>query len=177
MAEWRAKKAREEEELHERLRDAVLRGQVEIYTDQRMLDFEGSPIHNGWDHLAPLLGLMSLALAILLATGVAVGIVAMTLGALGHLLGIKHFVAWRIRARAKAYMLESAAHLNHLWQLGGVVLVVMGSSEPPCVAPRGDWRKWARRILAAVDGQPAPAAAPEADVVDDMPPNQEILPP
>lgn len=173
MAEWRAKKAREDEDLHERLHNAVLTRQVEVYTDQRMLDFQGSPVHNGWDHLMPLLVLMSLALAILLATGVAIGIVAMTLGALGHLLGIKHFIAWRIRARAKAYMLESAAHLNQLWQLGGIALVMMGSSEPPCLAPRGDWRKFVRRNLPA-DGQPV--AAPDAQT-DDGPAGSEILPP
>lgn len=173
MADWRTKKAQEEEDLHERLRVAVLGRRIEVYTDQRMLDFQGSPVHNSWDHLAPLLGLMSLALAILLATGVAVGIVAMTLGALGHLLGIKHFVAWRIRTRAKSYMMESAAHLNHLWQLGGVAFVVMGSSEPPCVAPRGDWRKFVRRNLPA-EGQPVPV--PEA-AAEELPPDQEILPP
>lgn len=175
MAEWRAKKAQEDEDLHERLRDAVLGRRIEVYTDQRMLDFQGSPIHNSWDHLMPLLVLMSLALAILLATGVAIGIVAMTFGALGHLLGIKHFVAWRIRMRAKAYLLESAAHLNHLWQLGGVAFVVLGSSEPPCVAPRGDWRKFVRRNL-PVEGQPVPP--PEA-AAEELPaePEQEILPP
>lgn len=158
MADWRAKKAQEEEELHQRLRSAVLGRQVEIYTDQRMLDFQGSPVHNSWDHLGPLLGLMSLALAILLATGVAIGIVAMTAGVLIHLLGIKYFIAWRIRERAKAYMLESAAHLNHLWQLGGIAIVIPESSEPPCLAPRGDWRKFVRRNL-PLDSQPAPAPA------------------
>lgn len=173
MADWRAKKAQEDEELHRRLRAAVQGRRVEIYTDQRMLDFQGSPVHNGWDHLAPLLGLMSLALAILLATGVAIGIVAMTLGALAHLLGIKHFVAWRIRARAKAYMLESAAHLNHLWHLGGVAVVMLGGSEPPCLAPRGDWRKFVRRNL-PLDGQPGPPAETGAE---ELTANQEILPP
>lgn len=173
MAEWRAKKAREEEELHAQLREAVQQRRVEIYTDQRMLDFQGSPIHNSWDHLAPLLILMSLALAVLLATGVAIGIVAMTLGALGHLLGIKHFVAWRIRLRAKAYMLESAAHLNHLWHLGGIAIVVKESSEPPCVAPRGDWRKFVRRALAG-DGQLGPAGDESAELAAGGP---EVLPP
>lgn len=174
MADWRAKKAQEDEDLHLRLRDAILGRRIEIYTDQRMLDFQGSPVHNSWDHLAPLLGLMSLALVILLATGVAIGIVAMTLGALGHLVGIKHFVAWRIRARAKSYMLESVAHLNQLWHLGGVALVVLGSSEPPCVAPRGDWRKFVRRNLPA-EGQPVPA--PQDAAAEELAPNQEILPP
>ena len=172
MADWRAKKAQEEDDLHERLRDAIAAGRIEVYTDQRMLDFQGSPVHNGWDHLLPLLVLMVLALAILLATGVAIGIVAMTLGALGHLLGIKHFLAWRIRLRTKTYIQHGAAHLNQVWQLGGMALVMMNSSEPPCVAPRGDWRKFVRRNLPA-DGQPPGLGA----MADDEAAAQEILPP
>jgi len=179
MADWRAKKAREDEELHERLGEAVRARRVDIYTDQRMLDFQGSPVHNSWDHLGPLLGLMSLALAILLSTGVAIGIVAMTVGALGHLLGIKHYVAWRIRARAVAYGLESPAHFDHLWHLGGMAIVVKDSGEPPCVAPRGDWRKFLRRAMPA-DGTPVPPPGQLADgqpVVEEEPAAQEILPP
>lgn len=184
-AEERAKKAQEDEELHERLCSAIALRQVEVYTDQRMLDFQGSPVHNGWDHLAPLLILMLLALAVLLATGVAFGIVAMTFGALGHLLGIKYFVAWRIRSRAKAYLQCSARHLQQLWQLGGVALVMMGSNEPPCLAPRGDWRRFVRRnlLLATPTAAPADAAEPmtpgESDplVVEDASSRQEILPP
>lgn len=177
MADWRAKKAREDEELHERLRVAVRARRVEIYSDQRMLDFQGSPVHNSWDHLAPLLGLMCLALAILLSTGVAFGIVAMALGALGHLLGIKHYVAWRIRDRAVTYGLESPAHMDHLWHLGGMAIVVKDSGEPPCVAPRGDWRKFLRRAMPA-EGVPAPAPAPAAEPPAAEPAAaQEILPP
>lgn len=171
MAEWRAKKAQEEAELHERVRAAVLTRQVEIYTDQRMLDFQGSPVHHAWDHLLPLMILMLLALAVLLATGVAFGIVAMTLGALAHLLGIKHYVAWRIRARSIAYMLESAAHWNHLWQLGGIALYFPGGTEPPCLAPRGDWRKFARRNLYDL-AHPAPA-----EIAEEPEATQEVLPP
>jgi hypothetical protein len=174
MADWRAKKAQEDDELHERLCVAVAARQVEIYTDQRMLDFQGSPVHNGWDHLAPLLALMSLALAILLATGVAIGIVAMTLGALGHLAGIKHYVAWRIRARAKSYLLHSAAHLQQLWHLGGIAIVMVGGNEPPCIAPRGDWRKFIRRNLAPMGAMPVP---PEASPEQATDAGQEILPP
>jgi hypothetical protein len=180
MADWRARKAQEDEELHERLRSALAAGQMEIYTDQRMLDFQGSPVHNGWDHLLPLLVLMSLALAILLGTGVAIGIVAMTLGALGHLLGIKHYVAWRIRARAKAYILHSPAHLQQIWNLGGIAIVVVGGNEPPCLGPRGDWRKFLRRNLAPTGAMPVP---PEATAEDAEQPTeqsgaeQEILPP
>ncbi|MEW5728207.1 MAG: hypothetical protein AB1918_10320, partial [Pseudomonadota bacterium] len=114
MAEWRQKKAREDEQLHDQLRAAILAGTVEVHTDQRMLDFQGSPVHSPWDHLVPLMGLMFVALGVLLFAGVAVGIVAMTMGVFAHVYGIKHLVAWRIRQRATAYMMESAAHWQQL---------------------------------------------------------------
>lgn len=170
MAAWREKKTQEAIALHGRLCAAIIDKRVLVYTDQRMLDFQGSPVHNGWDHLAPLMVLMVLALVILLATGVAFGIVAMTIGALAHLLGIKHFVAWRIRSRTTAYMLESAYHWHQIWQLGGIAIYMPESNEPPCLAPRGDWRKFARRNLS---DDPAAAAATAEDEV----PMEEILPP
>lgn len=133
--------------LHEQLCAAIRAGRVQVMTDPRTLDFQGSPVHAPWDHLAPLLAAMMLALVVLLSTGVAVGIVAMTLGALAHLVSNRHLVAWRLRRRAVAYMLASASHWQALWQLGGVALVLTGSDEPPCVGPVGDWCKFARRNL------------------------------
>lgn len=183
MAEWRQKKAREDEQLHDQLRAAILAGTVEVHTDQRMLDFQGSPVHSPWDHLVPLMGLMFLALAVLLFAGVAVGIVAMTMGVFAHVYGIKYLVAWRIRQRATAYLIESASHWRQLWHLGGIVIVLKGTSEY-CMAPKGDWRKFARRNLpeetepapdeAAETGQPwdGDTVAPPASA-----PVQEILPP
>ena len=171
MAEWRAKKAQEEVDLHERVRAAVLTGKVEIYTDQRMLDFQGSPVHNSWDHIVPLMVLMLGALAILLATGVAIGIVAMTIGALAHLLGIKHFIAWRIRGRTQEYVLRSVAHWNQIWTMGGMVIHYRDSGEVPCYAPKGDWRKFVRRNLydfahpAPVEAGEEPVAAAEGEVL------------
>lgn len=178
-------KAAEIQALHDRLRRAVEAGEVQIYTDQRMLDFQGSPVHNGWDHLLPLMVLMTLALAILLATGVAFGIVAMTVGALAHLLGIKHYVAWRLRRRTAAYVLISAAHWQQVWNLGGIAVYMPQANEPPCLAPRGDWRRFVQRTLG--DDAVAQRATtdmptqPEPPVVDrtgpTQPAEQEILPP
>lgn len=181
MAEYRAKKSREDDVLHDQLALAVTSGTVEIHTDQRMLDFQGSPVHSPWDHLVPLMALMFVALAVLLFAGVAIGIVAMTMGVFAHVYGVKHLVAWRIRQRAIAYMLESAAHWQVLWHLGGIVIVVKGTSEY-CMAPKGDWRKFARRNLPDdLGAAPAPASEPEPEP-EPRPamaqePVQEILPP
>lgn len=177
MADFRAKRSREDDVLYEQLQQAVSTGTVEIHTDQRMLDFQGSPVHSPWDHLLPLMVLMFLALAVLLFAGVAVGIVAMTMGVFAHVYGVKHLVAWRIRERAVAYMLESSAHWQQLWHLGGIVILLKGTSEY-CMAPKGDWRKFARRYLPE-DTQmpPEPEPEPEPRPAAPQEPVQEILPP
>lgn len=181
MAEWRAKKSHEDDQLHQQLCTAVASGVVEIHTDQRMLDFQGSPVHSPWDHLVPLTALMLAALGVLLFAGVAIGIIAMTMGVFGHVYGVKYLVAWRIRQRAVEYMLASPGHWQQLWHLGGIVILVKGTNEY-CMAPKGDWRKFARRNLATGEREaveePAPAPVPvKAPAQPDEAPVQEILPP
>lgn len=174
MSEWRDRKSREDEQLHEQLRGAVLAGRVQVFTDPRMLDFHGSPVHQHWDHLLPLTVLMTLALIILLAAGVAVGIVVMTLCVLAHLFGNKYYVGWRLKTRALAYMLNDVRQFQTLWQMGGVAMVTKGGNEPPCLAPKGDWRKFIRRNLGEGEAsrreQMANAPVPTRQVADVPPP-------
>ena len=174
IAEWHSQKAKEADLLHEQIRTAVTAGRVRIVADARVLDFDGSPVHQPWDHLTPLLVLMVLALVILLAAGVAVGIVAMTVGALIHLTGTRYLVAWRLERRTVEFMLASLDNWQRLWQLGGIAVVFAGSGELPCYAPMGDWRKFARRHLGAeaappaspAEAQPEPMVVPDAVVVE-----------
>jgi hypothetical protein len=171
ITEWRDRKDREDEQLHGQLRAALLAGRIEVFTDARVLDFEGSPVRQHWDHLLPLTVLMTLALVVLLAAGVAVGIVVMTLIVLAHLFGNRHYVAWRLRTRALAYMAEGTAQFQALWQLGGVALVVKGGNEPPCLAPKGDWRKFIRRNLGGGEAQaPSPPREGALTVAPEPPP-------
>jgi len=149
ISEWKTRKAKEAEQMHEQIRAAVKAGRVKIYADANALAFEGSPVHSPWDHLAPLLALMVLALMVLLAAGVAYGIVAMTVGALLHLVCGRYYVAWRLHQRVEAHLLHSFAQWQALWDQGGVAMVLVDSTEAPCLAPLGDWRKFARRNLPA----------------------------
>lgn len=164
LAQWRAKKTREDDQLHERLATAIRAGRVQLFTDPAALDFQASPVHSPWDHLAPLIILMVLALLALLGFGIAIGIVAMTAAALAHLFGSKHYVAWMLKRRTAAYMLDNTLRWQAVWHLGGVALVLKGSSEPPCLAPKGDWRKFIRRNLGEGEAEKA-ALAPPANAV------------
>ena len=182
IADWKIRKSEEDVELHRCLSNAIQAGQVQVFADAGMLGHDGSPVHSPWDHLAPLLVLMSLALVILLSTGMAIGIVAMTLGALFHLTCNRYYVQWRLQERSKAFITTSLVHWQTVWQLGGVALTVVGTNEPACFAPMGDWRKFARRNLKAEGtAPPAPVAelAPVAPVraAPKPPPIPEVEPP
>ena len=200
LNEWKDRKNREDEQLHDQLRGAVLAGRVQVFTDPRVLDFQGSPVHQHWDHLLPLTILMTLALVILLAAGVAVGIVVMTLCVLAHLFGNKYYVGWRLRMRAQSYILTDVIQFQTLWQMGGVAMATKGGNEPPCLAPKGDWRKFIRRNLgegeaqrreqlanapARVVPQPPPPSPPPPPVIepeptplaDEIHPDAEIIAP
>lgn len=158
LAEWRERKGREEEQLHEQLCAAIRAGQVQVYTDPRVLDYQGSPVHLHWDHLLPLTIEATLALVVLLAAGIATGIVAMTLCVLAHLYGNKYYVSWRLKSRALNYLMGNYLQFATLWQLGGIALVVKGVNEAPCLAPKGDWRKFIRRNLGEAEPQQAAMA-------------------
>ncbi len=160
IAEWQSRKAEEAALLHEQIATAIAEGKVVLATDARVLDVQGSPVHSPWDNLAPLLILMLLALVILLSAGMAFGIVAMTIGALLHLTLTRYFVAWQIQRRTLAYMVESVAHWQAVWERGGVGILLKGSGELPCFAPLGDWRKFARRNL-RTEAEPLPPREPE----------------
>ena len=186
IAEWQARKVEEAEELHDRLIHAIQNGRVDLVTDARMLDHSGSPVHSPWDHLAPLLGLMVLALIILLSAGMAFGIVAMFACALIHLMGAKYFVAWRIQNRTTLFVQYSLAHWQAVWEAGGLAIVVKGSGELPCFAPTGDWRKFVRRLIPAEGVQPIqepvvvappPPPPPEPEPVYEEPPVIDEPPP
>jgi hypothetical protein len=184
IEDWKARKAEEDVELHDRLVSAIRAGQVQVFTDPRMLGHDASPLHSPWDQLAPLLILMTLALVVLLSAGVAIGIVAMTLGALLHLTCNRYFVDWRLRNRAVGFITTSLTYWQTIWQIGGIALVVAGTNEPACFAPLGDWRKFARRNLGAEGGVPAaPVPVPVRAKVAPPPPvaqpqpEPEIQPP
>ncbi|CCG41490.1 hypothetical protein [Magnetospirillum molischianum] len=176
------RKEREDEGLHEKLRSGLTGGRIQLFTDPRMIDFDGSPVHCHWDHLLPLTGLMTLALGILLAGGIVVGIIAMTLFVMVYLLGNRYYVAWRLRTRTVEYLCCDVAHVQALWRLGGIALVVPGTGEAPCVAPKGDWRKFIRRHFGESVQPPEPMVNAPVPVVppifvSEPEPETEIAPP
>lgn len=149
MDDWQAQQAQEELDLFERLRTALLNGNVTLLPDVQVLGNRDSPLYNVWDQLAPLLAMMSLSLLILLFGGLVSGLVAMAVAALVQVFLVPFLVRWLLSQRLLKIMLLNIDHWEHLWRLGGVYLTTRSAIEPPCFAPRGDWRKFTRRILTA----------------------------
>ena len=149
MEDWQAQQAQEELDLFERLRTSLLDGTVTLLPDLQVLGCKDSPLYNVWDQLAPLLVMMSLAMLVLLFGGLVAGLVAMAAATLIQVFMVPFWVRWCLSQRMLKIMLLNIDHWMHVWSLGGVCLTTRSAIEPPCFAPRGDWRKFTRRVLTA----------------------------
>ena len=149
MDDWQAQQAQEEMDLFDRLRTALLSGSVTLQPDVQVLGTRDSPMYNVWDQLGPLLAMMSVSLLILLFGGLVVGLIAMAAATTVQVFLVPFWVRWCLSQRLLKIMLLNIDHWEHLWKLGGVYLTTRSAIEPPCFAPRGDWRKFTRRVLTA----------------------------
>ncbi len=136
---------RQDQALHEALRIAILAGRVELATDGLHLHKPTSPVYVAWDHLGPLLALMLFSLLVLLFQGLGWGIAAMTVAILVYIFGMRWWVGQQVHRRTLDAMLRNAYNWTLVWEFGGVALIRRGDAVP-CVAPKGDWRAFARRL-------------------------------
>lgn len=143
----RAKEQVQEEQLHQLLRTSVIAKRVVIRTDGLHLSKPDSPVYHAWDQLGPLMALMVLAMTVMLFYGLAIGLGAMTVAILVYIFGMRAWVSMRIQQRVEDLGLRNAPAWKILWTYGGIALV---RTDPlgtvPCVAPKGDWRAFMRRL-------------------------------
>lgn len=140
---------RNDEALHGAIRAAHHAKRVELRIAYDTLNRHGSPVYDLWDNLLPLLLLMVASMAMLLALGMLVGMIAMLLGILIYLLGIQHWIAFRLYDRTLRVALLDTKRFQILWKHGGIALLLPDTGEV-CKAPEGDWRKFVRRYLSPV---------------------------
>lgn len=138
---------REDQTLHDALRTAVLSGRLELKTDGLHLHKPDSPVYGAWDHLAPLLVMMTVSLLVLLLSGLALGLAAMTAAILLYIFGMRWWIDLRVQRRTLDAVLRNAHNWDLLWRYGGMALVRKGGFEKPCVAPNDDWRSFARGLI------------------------------
>lgn len=143
----RATEQAQEEQLHQALRAAFQTKKLAIRTDGLHLAKPDSPVYHAWDQLGPLMVLMVTAMAVMLLTGIAIGLGAMTVAILIYIFGMRGWVSFRIQQRIEDLGLRTVGAWKILWKYGGIALV---RNDPlgtvPCVAPKGDWRAFMRRL-------------------------------
>lgn len=143
----RANELAQEEQLHRSLRLAFQTRKLFVRTDGLHLSKPDSPVYDAWDQLAPLMILMVTAMAIMLFTGIAIGLGAMTVAILIYIFGMRSWVSFRIQQRVEDLGLRTVGAWKILWKYGGIALV---RNDPlgtvPCIAPGGDWRAFMRRL-------------------------------
>jgi hypothetical protein len=143
----RALEQAQEEQLHQALREAFRTKRLLIRTDGLHLSRPDSPVYVAWDQLAPLMVLMLSAMTVMLFLGIAIGLGAMTAAILAFIFGMRPWVSYRIQGRVEDEGLRSVAAWKILWKYGGIALV---RTDPlgvvPCIAPKGDWRAFMRRL-------------------------------
>lgn len=149
MDDWQAQQVQEELNLFDWLRTALLKGHVTLLPDIQILGHKDSPFYNVWDQLGPLLIMMTIAMFVLLFSGLVAGIIAMAAATLFQIFIVPFWVRWCLSQRLLEIMLINFDQWVRLWSLGGVYLVTRSAIEPPCFAPRGDWRKFTRRVITA----------------------------
>ena len=158
----RATEQAQEEQLHQALRAAVLSKKLVIRTDGLHLSKPDSPVYYAWDQLGPLMVLMVTAMVVMLFTGIAIGLGAMTVAILIYIFGMRGWVSFRVQQRVEDLGLRTVGAWRILWKYGGIALVRTDPlSMVPCIAPKGDWRAFMRRLENDFNPPPYGSGEPE----------------
>ncbi|WP_142849372.1 hypothetical protein [Telmatospirillum sp. J64-1] len=137
----------QDEKLHKALRLAHDDRRLALYVDFDALNRQGSLVYNPWEYILPLLFLLLGSLALLLSMGMIIGLVAMFLAVLAHFFVINHLIAWRLRQRTIALAFGSVEGWKMMWERGGIAVALVHQPGISCLAPSGDWRRFAQTYL------------------------------
>lgn len=143
-------------ETHDRLRSAVERNVVTIYTDPARLNTVGSPVFDPWENTLPLLAGLLLSLFLLVGVDMIIGVIALLVVVALYLFAARPWVVANVRHRATLMTLRDAETLDTLWAFGGLALTRTDQPAVGALAPTGNWRLFVRRHL------------PEVALVDDL---------
>ncbi len=137
---------------HAALAEAVRDGRFSLEADPRV--YSRMPgVGNLWELLLPLQALAIFTLLVLIFWGVAAGVAALLVTAFVLVGPVQWFIRAQVRRRAVTLALRDAETFQRMWQAGGLVLGVSGLRHLRCPAPKGDWRRFVDRNLAATNAQ------------------------
>jgi len=83
---------------------------------------------------------------LVMAYNLVAGTVTLIIAMFAYAFLVRPWVAERLRARTIANLLKNAHNWQVIWSYGGVVVTLAENPRIGVVAPRGDWRAFARRF-------------------------------
>ncbi|MDK9721046.1 MAG: hypothetical protein OEL53_07660 [Rhodospirillales bacterium] len=152
-----------EEELFMAVKAAYEHRMLDAVGNMKLLNNPHSPLFNPWENVGPLLALILGSLFVLLVYKLLWGTLALLASCGIYLLLVRPWMAWRMHARLVGLLLRDLPTFKTLWGLGGFSLIWVGYPPDYCLAPKGDWQKFADRHAKplALPGSAGPAGDEE----------------
>ncbi|CAA6604836.1 hypothetical protein MTBLM1_40040 [Rhodospirillaceae bacterium LM-1] len=155
-----------EEEMFMALKAAYEHSMLDAVGNMKLLNHPHSPVYNPWDNVGPLLVLILGSLGIMMVYKLLWGTIAFLAACGIYIFLVRRWMAWRLHGRLIGLLLRDLHAFKTLWQLGGFSLVWAGYPPDFCMAPKGDWQKFAERHaqpLALPGAEQAEGAGDEGD--------------
>lgn len=136
-----------DEQLHQAIRDARSGGRVAITVDLKAAIRAGSPSFRTTDIVVPWFAAIVLSAWLAASYGLVAGL-ALFIVAAGIIIGL--LTPWnrrRAEDRTVGLALAGLEHWQTLWRMGGLIL--RRPDGETCRAPDGDWRGFARSLMAS----------------------------
>ena len=137
----------QDEAMHSRLRSAVARKIVTIYTDPARLNTVGSPVFDPWENTLALLSGFVMALFIMIGVSLIAGVIALVVAVVFYVALGRPYITEQVRRRTIDLILKSPKGLDIMWNYGGLAITRTDHPNIGAMAPEADWRVFIRRHL------------------------------
>jgi len=133
--------------FHTKLKSAVARKIVTIYTDPARLNTVGSPVFDPWENTLALLSGFVMALFVMIGVSLIAGVIALVVAVIFYVALGRPYITEQVRQRAINLMLKSPTALDVMWGFGGLAITRTDHPNIGAMAPDADWRVFVRRHL------------------------------
>jgi hypothetical protein len=135
----------EETALHAAIRDAHAAGRVVLEVNYAAVNNSTSPSFRTTDIVVPWFVTCALSYYVWQSYGVIAGAALFVVLAVGVVVGLRPWNRRRAEERTRDMALAKLDHWQTFWRLGALALR-RPDGDAACVAPRDDWRDFARNL-------------------------------
>jgi hypothetical protein len=138
----------EDTALHAAIRDAHAAGRLVLEVNYAAVNNSASPSFRTTDIVVPWFVTIVVSFYVWHTYGVIAGAAVFVVLAGGVVVGLRPWNRRRAEERTRDMALAKLDHWDTFWRLGGLALRRTGGGDD-CVAPRDDWRDFARALAPA----------------------------